>query len=450
MKFSERGKKLTAAVILLFSLGLAFADILLVATSFVAFMILVYDRQRMSAMMKRREGVPHFDPDRFETALQRGESATFETNIINSCWKATFTDSQPWLKVEPSRFERGTWPVKFVLSPRLTGIYQVNDLGLSLESRYGFFVSDVSPKLSLRVRVYPRFTLAALAAAEMLLESEMGWGGQRETKVVGPGIEYSETLPYRAGDDLRRVDWKATARLSSLMVKHFYREGGGAIHLIYFLESPGPATHDMLATQFLNTVTLSVISGTSIVVNAFDKGKSLLHLSGNGRDVLASALSLVLNQSRMSLDELYSIIDVVPLSEERRALLLAGRNRLVEILLKFGRAHEEKMSKFWSEISETSAEEAPASFMVLSSLVRWDPLLTRVIEETTAGGNLVTIHSPRRPWVDASSLEEAYRMSMGHGKLLNFVAARGCQVVSLPVREEPKISSAQVISPAVK
>jgi uncharacterized protein (DUF58 family) len=40
----------------------------------------------------------------------------------------------------------------------------------------------------------------------------------------GQGIEFSETREYRAGDDIRSIDWKVTARLNHPYVKEFIEE----------------------------------------------------------------------------------------------------------------------------------------------------------------------------------------------------------------------------------
>lgn len=48
--------------------------------------------------------------------------------------------------------------------------------------------------------------------------------GQRESRLAGTGLQMRELRNYRAGDDLRHVHWKATARLGEPLTKVFEAE----------------------------------------------------------------------------------------------------------------------------------------------------------------------------------------------------------------------------------
>jgi uncharacterized protein (DUF58 family) len=48
--------------------------------------------------------------------------------------------------------------------------------------------------------------------------------GQYQSVFKGPGIEFREVRDYRAGDDVRSIDWNVTARRGSLHVKTFQEE----------------------------------------------------------------------------------------------------------------------------------------------------------------------------------------------------------------------------------
>lgn len=61
------------------------------------------------------------------------------------------------------------------------------------------------------------------------------WGlsiGAHEAKARGPGMAFSEARAYQPGDDLRAVDWKATARLGRPFVKLFAEERERTIWLL--------------------------------------------------------------------------------------------------------------------------------------------------------------------------------------------------------------------------
>jgi len=47
---------------------------------------------------------------------------------------------------------------------------------------------------------------------------------QRETEVVGSGIEFAEHRQYTPGDDFRNIDWNLYARTEELFLKLFEEE----------------------------------------------------------------------------------------------------------------------------------------------------------------------------------------------------------------------------------
>jgi len=56
--------------------------------------------------------------------------------------------------------------------------------------------------------------------------------GERRSKSKGSSVEFADYRPYVAGDDIRRIDWKAYARLERLFVKLFVAEEDVTVHLV--------------------------------------------------------------------------------------------------------------------------------------------------------------------------------------------------------------------------
>ena len=48
--------------------------------------------------------------------------------------------------------------------------------------------------------------------------------GPFTSRMRGPGFDFDELQPYRAGDDVRRIDWNVTARLDAPFVRHTHAE----------------------------------------------------------------------------------------------------------------------------------------------------------------------------------------------------------------------------------
>jgi uncharacterized protein (DUF58 family) len=73
------------------------------------------------------------------------------------------------------------------------------------------------------VRVLPNFQ-AVSRYALIALEDQLGPMGVRRSPRRGEGMEFQELREYRAGDSLRRIDWKATARRQQLISRQYQDE----------------------------------------------------------------------------------------------------------------------------------------------------------------------------------------------------------------------------------
>ncbi len=117
------------------------------------------------------------------------------------------------LKLEP---RSGRVGVRLLL-PRRTGLHVLGPLTVVLTDPLGIFEAPVHELDSLVIRIPPKAGLAPLARWYGLVRSSSG----ARTLSPGHGVEYHSTREYHPGDELRHVDWKATARQGRLHVKVF-------------------------------------------------------------------------------------------------------------------------------------------------------------------------------------------------------------------------------------
>jgi uncharacterized protein (DUF58 family) len=71
----------------------------------------------------------------------------------------------------------------------------------------------------------------ALRAIARPFETEVAFGDE-VARAKGEGIELAELRPFIEGDDLRRVNWRATARTGELVVNQFHPERNTAVVLL--------------------------------------------------------------------------------------------------------------------------------------------------------------------------------------------------------------------------
>ncbi len=111
--------------------------------------------------------------------------------------------------------------------PRERGRHAFGALHLRAGGPWGLAARQWRVPLEREVRVYP--DLRGLAAAEGAGLSAPGAAGRRGFL---EGREFASLRPYHPGDDVRAVDWKATARLGSPVVREFVPERDQSLWLL--------------------------------------------------------------------------------------------------------------------------------------------------------------------------------------------------------------------------
>lgn len=64
------------------------------------------------------------------------------------------------------------------------------------------------------------------------LQSRAARGGQQSSRLYGRGMDYAESRVYQAGDDVRRLDWRLTARSGKLHTKLFQEDREGCLLIL--------------------------------------------------------------------------------------------------------------------------------------------------------------------------------------------------------------------------
>jgi uncharacterized protein (DUF58 family) len=64
------------------------------------------------------------------------------------------------------------------------------------------------------------------------LRSRAARNGQQSSRLYGRGMDYAESRVYQAGDDVRRLDWRLTARSGKLHTKLFQEDREGCLLIL--------------------------------------------------------------------------------------------------------------------------------------------------------------------------------------------------------------------------
>lgn len=118
----------------------------------------------------------------------------------------------------------------YTLRPLTRGDLQLGPIHLRLEGPLGLCARQGRLWGRTPVRVYP--DLSALTGEALRLAAAREEQSARSVRRVGEGREFESLREYRAGDDARAFDWKATARRGKPMVRVFEPERAQPIQLL--------------------------------------------------------------------------------------------------------------------------------------------------------------------------------------------------------------------------
>lgn len=118
----------------------------------------------------------------------------------------------------------------YVLTPSTRGDLHLGDVHLRLLGPLGLCARQVRVPAARDVKVYPDLTVLTREALALSLASDAP--SARTLRRAGEGREFESLREYRSGDDLRTVDWKATARRGRTTVRVYEPERNQPVLLL--------------------------------------------------------------------------------------------------------------------------------------------------------------------------------------------------------------------------
>jgi len=109
-----------------------------------------------------------------------------------------------------------TQELTYTIHPDSRGEYQWGDIQVRQLSPWGLAWHDWKIPASQTVAVYPDLVGLRSLSIRLTLENT---GTMRQARRIGMGTEFAELREYGIGDDIRLIDWKATARRSRPLVR---------------------------------------------------------------------------------------------------------------------------------------------------------------------------------------------------------------------------------------
>jgi uncharacterized protein (DUF58 family) len=113
--------------------------------------------------------------------------------------------------------------INYSLRPVKRGEYDFGGINLLISSVIGLATRRIIAPENKLVPVYPSFL--QMRKYELLaISNNLTNTGIKRIRRIGQNLEFEQIKKYTAGDDIRSINWKATARRADLMVNNFQDE----------------------------------------------------------------------------------------------------------------------------------------------------------------------------------------------------------------------------------
>ncbi|RYD59196.1 MAG: DUF58 domain-containing protein [Sphingobacteriales bacterium] len=114
---------------------------------------------------------------------------------------------------------RGKEKLSYILKPTTRGVFEFGNVLCFVRSPLRLIQRRFSTDGETNIKVYPSFQ--QLKKYQLIATSDNYVAGMKKVRRLGHSIEFEKIKNYVPGDDVRTINWKATARSSSIMVNTF-------------------------------------------------------------------------------------------------------------------------------------------------------------------------------------------------------------------------------------
>ncbi len=194
-----------------------------------------------------------------------------------------------------------TGEIDYTIKPYSRGVYAFGDINIFIAGPIGYFEYKKTEKAQKQLPVYP--SVSAMKDLELkAFSNNVTQNGLKKIRSVGHNYEFDHIKNYVIGDDIRSINWKATARKNSLMVNHYSDEKS---QQVYSLIDVGRLMHmpfdGLTLVEHAVNCTLAI---SKVVLNKQDKPGFLAY--NNKIQSFLKAESGI-SQLRKIMDKLYAL-----------------------------------------------------------------------------------------------------------------------------------------------
>ncbi|MCV3212830.1 DUF58 domain-containing protein [Plectonema radiosum NIES-515] len=163
-------------------------------------------RSRRHRVEIKRDLPPRLSIGRDNQVVLTVKSNTNAVILIRDYYPSGFGISTPTIRAAVE--SDSTQELNYTVNPTQRGEFSWGDIQVRQLGLWGLAWDDWKIPQSLKVKVYPDLIGLRSLSIRLTLQSS----GSMRQRQMGMGTEFAELRNYRTGDDLRFINWKATAR----------------------------------------------------------------------------------------------------------------------------------------------------------------------------------------------------------------------------------------------
>ncbi|WP_297092676.1 DUF58 domain-containing protein [Thermococcus sp.] len=168
--------------------------------------------------------------------LEEGKPAKVFVRIINGGSGASVRLADPNGEFEASGLGEfylepgGEWEGSYSIKPNARGRFVLKPLRALVQDARGLYFEEFLIGESTEVTVYPSVE-SIRDAARLDYNLKLAEAYKRGVLLGTESLEIKDLREYQHGDDFKRIDWKATARLGEVIVRDFLRESNADVYI---------------------------------------------------------------------------------------------------------------------------------------------------------------------------------------------------------------------------
>lgn len=213
--------------IILFGLSFSFPSLLLVSKMvLIAFVILCFidwfllrkHADQINCSRKVKDRLSLGDPQSITYALLNNSDQNLDVTLVDELPYQLQLREQ----IIADKIDSGKEIIKdLVITPLIRGLYQFGNINIYIsDPRLGFVQLRKSIPSAQDADVYP--SIIQMKKYELQLFSKIAsLSGIRKARKIGESDEFEHIRPYIQGDNIRKINWKATSRKNQLMINEY-------------------------------------------------------------------------------------------------------------------------------------------------------------------------------------------------------------------------------------